>query len=139
MQILTGTTGNNVQFDAAVLTTFDDDRSMSEILDEICEIHPDWDRDKARKKLNFGINNTRRGECSRKNENSDKSIKVKLEAQPYQLMVGGDLEAAQELTERLMDATPDQYREIHQEMFPNGSLGQDGQVKFGVEAEAQHS
>ena len=135
MQILTDTNGKGVQFDAAVLTEYDLDRSLGDLLEEICEIHPDWSSEKALKKLNFGIKNTRQGECARLSEMSDKNVRDRLEKRPTQLLKldPPQVDEALELVAAIAEASNAKMQEIYKEVWPNGSIGQNGQVLHGVE------
>lgn len=143
MLVRTATSEKGRQADFCVLTDFDDDRTLAEICSEIAAEHG-WTFEKAKSKLNFGVRNTRQGECARASEMTAKAIATKLDAIPGILLVKyktsqdqKDLDRAMEISSLLNGANTAQYAVLYKQLFPNGALGRNGDTLIGAEANVQ--
>jgi len=126
------------QWDTAVLTAFDENRTLGEITTEIASMLC-WTRDKVRGKLNFGIRNVRMGEASRKGEITEKQIITALQKHSDTLLESNDLEGAVAFVQAKKGLDSDGLETLYHETFTqngSGELGDDGITKYGAELAA---
>ena len=126
------------QWSTAILTNFDDNRTLGEIITEAAAMLG-WTRDKVRKQLNFGMRNSRQGECARAGEITEKQIIVALRQHTETLIEDGDLEIAAKFVQKKKGLDSDGLENLYHETFTqngSGELGDDGITKYGAELAA---
>ena len=126
------------QWDTAVLTAFDENRTLGEIITEIASML-DWTRDKVRAKLNFGTRNVRMGEAARKGDITEKQIIIALQKHSDTLLESNDLEGAVAFVQAKKGLDSDGLEALYHETFTqngDGELGENGTFKWGAELAA---